>query len=56
MSSIIDKAVNTAQMKDLLKKQGLEAQTNTPEKFAEFIATELARNAKLVKAAGLVSD
>ena len=40
-------------MKEAFVKQGLEAQTGTPEEFAAFIRNELAQNAKLVKFAGI---
>ena len=40
-------------MKEVLNKQGLEPQTNTPEQFATLIRNEIAQNAKLIRAIGL---
>ena len=48
--------VNTPEMKTAYGKQGLEAQTTTPEQFAAFIAGQLAQNAKLIRAIGLRPD
>ncbi|MBI4189793.1 MAG: tripartite tricarboxylate transporter substrate binding protein [Betaproteobacteria bacterium] len=53
LSALLGKLVNTPEMKEALFKQGLEPQTNTPEQFAAFIRSELAQNAKLIKASGL---
>ena len=53
LNAVIGKAVNTPEMVDSFKKQGLEVQTNTPEQFAAFIHGQLMQNAKLVKLAGL---
>lgn len=45
--------VNTAEMKDAFTRQGLEPQTNTPDRFAAFIGIQLDQNAKLIPAIGL---
>ena len=49
----ISKAVDTPSMKESLNKQGLDPQTSTPEKFADLIRNEIAKNAKLIKLAGI---
>jgi tripartite-type tricarboxylate transporter receptor subunit TctC len=47
------RAVNAPDMKEALSKQGVDAQTNTPEQFAAFIRTEIAQARKLIKQIGL---
>ena len=47
---------DTAEMKEALFKQGLEPQTNTPEQFAAFIRSELAENARLIKASDIKAE
>jgi len=47
------KIVNTAETKESFGKQGLEAQTTTPEQFTAFIGGQIEQNAKLIKAIGL---
>ena len=56
LNAVIGKVVNTAEIRALLMKQGLEPQTNTPEEFAAFIQTQLAQNAALVKSSGVKTD
>lgn len=46
------KAVNMPDSKERLAKQGTEVRTGTPEQFGEFIRTEMARWAKVVKESG----
>jgi len=40
-------------MKAAFFKQGLEAETNTPEQFTEMIRREVEQNIKLARAAGI---
>jgi tripartite-type tricarboxylate transporter receptor subunit TctC len=56
LNAAIAKAVNTPEMKESIIKQGLEAQTGTPEQFAAFIRGQLAQNAKVVKFAGIKTE
>ena len=56
LNAAIVKIVGAAEMKDAFIKQGLEAQTNTPEQFSAFIRRELAQNAKVVKFAGIRAE
>lgn len=53
LSSAVDKALNTQEMKASLFKQGMEPATNTPEQFAEFLRGEVEQNIRLVRAAGI---
>ena len=50
------KTINTPEIQASYGKQGLEAQTNTPEQFAAFIGSQLEQNAKLIKAIGLKAE
>ena len=56
LNAAIVKGVNTAEMKETFIKQGLEAQTSTPEQFSAFIRRELAQNAKVAKFAGIKAE
>ncbi|MBI1988484.1 MAG: tripartite tricarboxylate transporter substrate binding protein [Betaproteobacteria bacterium] len=53
LNASIVKAVNTPEMKAAFFKQGLEAETNTPEQFTEMIRREVEQNIKLARAAGI---
>jgi tripartite-type tricarboxylate transporter receptor subunit TctC len=44
---------STPELKEAFLRQGIEAQTGTPEQFAAFIRNELQQSAKLVKFAGI---
>lgn len=56
LNAAIVKAVNTSEMQEAILKQGLVAQTGTPEEFAAFIRDQLAQNAKVVKFAGIKTE
>ncbi len=56
LNAAIVRHVNQPEMKESFFKQGLEAQTNTPEQFTAFIKRELAQNAKVAKFAGIKAD
>ena len=56
INAALVKVINTAEMKETFTRQGLEAQTNTPEQFAAYISAQLEQNAKLIKAIGLKSE
>ena len=47
------KVVNTPEIHQGLIAQGTDPETNTPEEFAKYIRGEVARAAKVVKAAGI---
>jgi len=53
LNATIVKAVNTSEMKAAFFKQGLEAETTTPERFREMIQREVEQNVKLARAAGI---
>lgn len=52
----IVKVVQLPDVKDALAKQGAEPTSSTPEQFAAYIASELAKWARVVKAAGVKID
>ena len=56
LNAEIVKALNSADIKDRFAKQGVEVKTSTPEQFAEFLKSEVARWAKVVKEAGIKGD
>jgi len=56
LNAAIIKAVDAPEMKEAIVKQGLVAQTGTPEEFAAFIRGQLAQNAKVVKFAGIKTE
>jgi tripartite-type tricarboxylate transporter receptor subunit TctC len=53
LNSSIVKAVNTPEMKASFFKQGLEAETNSPEQFTEMIRREVEQNIKLARGAAI---
>ncbi len=48
----ITKALSRPEVKDQLFKQGLEAETSTPEEFAKFVRSEVGKMGKIIKASG----
>ena len=56
LNSEFSRALNTAEMKERLAQQGTEVRTGTPEQFGEFIRSEMARWAKVVKDSGAKFD
>jgi tripartite-type tricarboxylate transporter receptor subunit TctC len=53
VNGVIVKTVNTPEVRQALINQGTDPETNTPEAFAKFIRDEVARAARVVKAAGI---
>ena len=53
LNAAIVKIGNAPDIKEAFMRQGLEAQTNTPEQFAAFIRRELTQNAKVAQFAGI---
>jgi tripartite-type tricarboxylate transporter receptor subunit TctC len=45
--------VNTPEMADTLRKQGLEPSPSTPDEFGAFIRNEVAQNIRIAKSAGI---
>lgn len=56
LHAAIARIVSTPEVKEILAKQGFEAQASTPEQFRALIKSDLAKNAKLVKIAGLKAE
>ena len=56
LNAEIVKALNSADIRDRFAKQGVEVKTSTPEQFSEFLKSEVARWAKVVKEAGIKGD
>ena len=52
LNAEIVKALSKPEMKEQLFKQGLEAQTATPEQFAKFVRAEVAKMGRIIKASG----
>jgi tripartite-type tricarboxylate transporter receptor subunit TctC len=53
INAALVKVVNTPQVRQALIDQGTDPETNTPEEFAKYIREEVARAARVVKAAGI---
>jgi tripartite-type tricarboxylate transporter receptor subunit TctC len=56
LNAMVVKIVNTQEMRALLGRQGLEAQTNTPEQYAALIKNELAQVTRLIQSAGIRTE
>ncbi len=56
LNADIIKAINAPDVRDKLAAVGFEPQTGTPEEFAQLIARERVRMAKLVRDAGIKAD
>ena len=52
----VTRILNTPEMRERLIAQGAEAAPDTPAEFTRFIADELARYARIVKASGAKVD
>jgi tripartite-type tricarboxylate transporter receptor subunit TctC len=48
--------LNAPDMKTRLAQQGIDASSSTPEELSRFVQAEIAKWAKVVKAAGIVAD
>lgn len=53
LNGAILKAVNTPEFKEYLQQEGSELVGSTPDSFAVFLREEVAKHAKIVRAAGL---
>jgi tripartite-type tricarboxylate transporter receptor subunit TctC len=56
LAAALAKVENMAQMKDAFGKQGLEAQTTTPDQFGAYISRQLQDNGRLIRAIGLKAE
>ncbi len=52
LNTDITNALKKPEIRDQLFRQGLEAQIMTPEEFAKFVRSEVAKMAKIIKASG----
>ena len=52
LNAEITKALSKPEVREQLFKQGLEAQTSTPEEFTQYVRAEVAKMAKIIKASG----
>jgi tripartite-type tricarboxylate transporter receptor subunit TctC len=53
VNAAVVQIVNTPDVRQALIAQGADPETHTPEEFARFIRAEVARAARVVKAAGI---
>ena len=53
LNAVIAAIVNTPEMSDALRRQGLEPSTNSPEEFGAFLRNEITQNIRIAKAAGI---
>jgi tripartite-type tricarboxylate transporter receptor subunit TctC len=53
LNAAILKAINTPEFKDYLTKEGSELVGSNPEQLASFVRAEVAKNAELIKSAGI---
>ena len=56
LNTVLDKALNTADTKELLNKHSLDVQTGSPEQFSSFISNEINQNIKIAKLLGIKSE
>jgi tripartite-type tricarboxylate transporter receptor subunit TctC len=56
LNAEVTRILNTADMKDMLAKQGTEVRAGTPEALGTFITVEKARWAKVVRENGIKAD
>jgi tripartite-type tricarboxylate transporter receptor subunit TctC len=56
LNTEIVKVLNSADVKERFGKQGVEVRTSTPEQFSDFLKSEVARWAKVIKDAGIKAD
>ena len=52
LNALVVKIVNTQEVRDLFSRQGLEAQSNTPEQYAALIKKEIEQVSRLIKSTG----
>jgi tripartite-type tricarboxylate transporter receptor subunit TctC len=56
LNAQVEKGMNTPEMKASLAPKGMEVQTSSPREFAAHIHSEIEKNAKLLKAAGVTPE
>jgi len=53
LNAAVVQVVNGPELKEAFRKEGLEPYTTTPKEFAAHIASETAKNAKVLRLIGL---
>jgi tripartite-type tricarboxylate transporter receptor subunit TctC len=56
LNAEIGRLLNSAEVKERFRKQGVEVRTSTPEQFGEFLRSEVARWGKVIREAGIKAD
>ena len=56
LNAEIVKLLNSPDVRERFAKQGVEVKTSTPEQFSEFLKSEVARWARVIKEAGIRAD
>jgi tripartite-type tricarboxylate transporter receptor subunit TctC len=56
LNAQIVKAVNSADVKDAISRQGFEAQSSTPEDYATLVRSDLIKLRKIIEVTGLKAD
>lgn len=56
LHGVIDQGINTAEVKGILNRQGLEPETTTPAQFGTRIRADIAQNARLIKTSGAQTE
>jgi tripartite-type tricarboxylate transporter receptor subunit TctC len=56
LNADLNRAMESAEMKERFDRQGIEIVTNTPEAFTALIRSEIVRWAKIVKTAAIKAD
>lgn len=56
INAALVKVVNLPDVREALIQQGTDPETNTPEEFARYLREEVARAARVVKAAGIAPE
>src|SRR5436190_1829110 len=56
LNAALVKVANITETREAFSRQGLEAQTNTPEQYASFIGSQLEQNAQLISAIRLKQE
>jgi len=56
LNTEIVRALHTADVKQLLFKQGLEVRTSTPQEFGTYMKSEFEKWAKVIRDAGIVAN
>lgn len=56
LNAVIVKAFNSPEVRETLRRQGLEPRPTSARDFAEFISREIAQNTRLISQAGIKAE